>query len=105
DVAVLHPAQADSPPCGLLDQDLAPGFQALLGRAADLQPFLLLFLLQMRVGALEVVALLDLLARLLEGVVDLLLVHLVDDVEGRHGSLLTSRARRAAPSGASRTPS
>src|SRR6267143_2137564 len=105
DVAVLHSAQADAPFGELLHQHLARGFQALLGRAADLEPFLLLLLLQMRVGTLEVVALLDLLARLLEGVVDLLFVHLVDDVEGRHGSLLTSRARRAAPSGASRSPS
>src|SRR6266568_2115832 len=105
DRPVLDAPQTDAALGELLHQDLARGLQALLGRAADLDTLLLLLLLHLGVGALEVVALLDLLARLLEGVVDLLLVHLVDDVEGRHGSLLTSPGRRAGPWGASRIPS
>src|SRR5581483_6441857 len=52
--------------------------------------------------SLEVVALIDLLLRLLEGVVDFLLVHLADDVEARH---VTSPGRPGAPSAASRGPS
>src|SRR5262249_38049083 len=67
--------------------------QALLRRAD---------LLQRRLGALEVVALVDLLLRLLEGVVDFLLVHLADDVEARH---VTSPGRPAAPSAVSPGPS
>src|SRR5882724_2284171 len=103
DRAVLEAAQRHAALGHLLHQDHAGRLQALLGGAADLQPLLgRAHLLERRLRALEVVALIDLLLRLLEGVVHFLLVHLADDVEARH---VTSPGRPAAPSAASPGPS
>src|SRR5438094_3047124 len=103
DGAVLEAAQGDAALGHLLHQNRPRRLQPLLGGAADLQTLLRRGdLLQRGLGALEVVALVDLLLRLLEGVIDLLLVHLADDVEARH---VTSPGRPGAPSAASPRPS
>src|SRR6266446_1013817 len=101
--SVLEPAERDAALGHLLHQHRARGLQALLRGAADLQPLLRRGdLFQRRLRPLEVVSLIDLLAGLLERVVDFLLVHLADDVEARH---VTSPGRPAAPSAVSPGPS
>ena len=62
-------------------EDVEHGLRALLGVRLDEDR--LAAPLDRGAGALEVVALLDLLAGLVEGVVRLLVVDLADDVEGR----------------------
>src|SRR5262249_45711543 len=79
DGARLKRLQRDLAPDGLLLEDLVGRLQAILGRRVHLD--LVFGEAERRVGVLEVEALVDLAGRLVDGVADLLQIHLGHDVE------------------------